>query len=681
MVQLHSALKIGILIGLLGLFLIPNAGIFIETNQIMYETRSNYVSGDLVQNNPLVSSVPVYDLKTLSFVNQTRNIDENNAASIEQIYFRVGTIKILDPTLSSLSPSEVSYLISQVLSFQRTSGGFGNWEDDRSSISPTHMALQVLDWLGYSGLNVTSIELYLDKLQNSLTDGFNSHLLDKDSDVHSTYLAIKSYQLIGSAPNNITSVVEYLRRAQNLDGGFGLQTNDEKAIYWTSRATVSQDALLGLDVYAQDANNPIAALNFLQGLQLISSGGYVNQVDIISTSTSYTAAALDSIYFLNGTALNTTAVTEYLFSMEDINGGFRLKPTSIDSSLIGTYFAVRALSILGESPTNITATIDYMSHPPTSDGYGGTPGESPTLRETFDAVFVQILMDQTPDNAQGIIDYIASYRNPDGGFGLTKSFVESTLRALETYGLLGVAYPNPSETITFLQSLQQPNGGFVKTSADTTAYVVSTFRAVRSLEILGAQPLDVNDAISFLQGIQNSDGGWGGFIGDTSDVTNTYRAVRGLDILSGQPLNPTLAIAFLQSSQNLDGGFRRSQFDTIRPNNISHTIYTYSAIRALHVLGSYPLNLNGLNDYITSVRNFDGGYAAHPRFTSDIAYTYVSVFLLRNFDLYSNTSSITTTTDTNSPPPIELPEDFLIYLGIGVGIVVLIVAIILRRKK
>ncbi|MFW9806154.1 MAG: prenyltransferase/squalene oxidase repeat-containing protein [Candidatus Thorarchaeota archaeon] len=672
MIQLHNAFRIGILIGVFGLFLIPNAGLFHETGITM-------VSTEQVLHTP--SNLSTFDSKTLNFVNQTRNIEGNNAVSMDQIFFRVGTIKFLDPALSSLTPSDTSYLISKVLSFQRSSGGFGNWEDDRSSVSPTQMALQVLDWLGYTGLNTTLIEQYLDKLQNSLTGGFNSYLLDTDSDVHSTYHAIKSYELIGRAPNNVTEVVEYLKRAQNPDGGFGLQTNSEKGIFWTSRATVSQDALLGLAIYGADANNPSAALGFLQGLQLISSGGYVNQVDILSTSASYSAAALDSIYHLNGTALNISSVTSYLYSLEDLDGGFRLSPTSTDSSLIGTYFAVQALSILGESPTNATATIRYVSQPPTSDGYGGTPGESPTLRETFDAVNTQILLDQMPDNIQGIIDYVASYRNPDGGFGLSGSYVESTLRALEIYNLLGVTYPNPAETITYLQGLQQPNGGFVKTSGDTTAFVVSTYRALRSLELLAAQPNNIGNAISFLQGIQNSDGGWGGFIGDTSDVTDTYRAVRGLVILGAQSLNPSTAISFLQNSQNLDGGFRRSQFDTVRPNNISHIIYTYSAVRALHLLGSSPRDLTGLYDFIISVRNIDGDYAEHPDFTSNIAYTFVSVFLLTNFDIYSVTSSPTTTTNTSSPPPIELPEELLLYLGIGIGVVIITIAVLLRRKK
>ncbi|MFW9813127.1 MAG: prenyltransferase/squalene oxidase repeat-containing protein [Candidatus Thorarchaeota archaeon] len=671
MVQVHTVIKMGLVIGLLVLLSVP----IVDMSQ-----RSNNVTQEFSNTpSPSVNLAQVYDSSTLNFVNMTRNIDGNDAVSIEQIFFRIGTLKILDPALSSLSPSEVSYLISQVLSFQRSSGGFGNWKGDRSSVSPTHMALQVLDWLGYSGLNNTAIEQYLDRLQNTLTDGFNSHLLDTDSDVHSSYHAIRSYELIGSAPTNVTAVVEYFRRAQNLDGGFGLQTNNEKGIFWTSRATVTQDALLGLAVYGAEAGNPTAALNFVQGLQLIDSGGYVNQIDILSTSASYTAAALDSIYYLNGTALNITSVTNYLYSLETLNGGFRYNPISTDSSLIGTYFAVHALSILGESPTNITATIDYVSHPPISDGYGGVPGDSPSLRETFDAVYTQILMDQIPDNVQGIIDYVASYRNPDGGFGLTGSFVESTLRALETYDLLGVAFPSPSETITYLQNLQQPNGGFVKTAGDTTAFVVSTYRAVRALEILEALPLNVNNAISFLQGIQNGDGGWGGFIGDTSDVTSTYRAVRGLDILNSQPLNPNQAITFLQSSQNADGGFRRSQFDNVRPNNVSHAIYTYSAVRALHILGTAPLDLIGAHDYITSLQNLDGGYAEHPGFTSNIAYTYTSVFLLSNFDLYTLSSSTTTTTNTNFPP-VGLP-DLLLYLGMGLVVIAVITVVLLRRRK
>ncbi len=616
-------------------FLLPMIGF----SQNGIETLATESSIELVDVSELSAtellptrfSDPVYDVDTIAFIDSTRHIPENNATSLEQIFYRLGTIQIIDPSLSSLASSERDFWISQVLSFQRSSGGFGDWLDDRSSVSATHRALQVLDWLGYVGLNTTLINEYLDRLQNTLTDGYNSYLLDTDSDVHSTYHAIKSYQLIGSSPSNVTAVSNYLKRAQNPDGGFGSQTNNEKAIYWTSKATVTQDAIDGLSILAVEADDPNAALSFVQGLQLIASGGFVNHISVLDTSASYASSALDAIYTLSGVPINVTSAIEYLHSLEEIEGGFRLKPTSTMKSLMGAYYAVLGLSYLGATPANATATLDYVLNPSTRDGYGGTPGETPSLRETFDAVYAQILMGHYPSDVQGIIDYLEVYRNLDGGYGLTNSFTESTLRVTETYNLLGIAFPNPTETISYLKSLQLPNGGFAKFSGDTTAYIVSTYRAIRALEILGSQPDDINGAISFIQGIQNGDSGFGGFLGDTSDVTNTYRAIRALSILGASATSVSGVNNFLKGSQNPDGGFRRGLLDTALPKNVSNIIHTYSAIRALSILDSVPDNVTGIYFFVTSVQNLDGGYAEHPSFTSNIAYTFVSLYILGHF--------------------------------------------------
>ncbi|MFW9850669.1 MAG: prenyltransferase/squalene oxidase repeat-containing protein [Candidatus Thorarchaeota archaeon] len=633
MIQKSSLLTTYIVLGTMFLLLVPIAGNLNQSTQI--SLNNSIVTSTLMEYTPTVFAEPIYDSDTLSFIKSTRNIDSNNVTSTEQIYFKLGALRILDPTLSNLSTQVKDYWISQLLSFQRSTGGFGHWKHDRSGMSATHMALQSLSWLGYSGLNTTLIKSYLDRNQNSLTDGFNSYLSDTDSDVHATYLAIKSYQLIGEAPDNTTAVIEYFKRAQNGDGGFGLQTNNEKGIYWTSKITVTQDAIFGLNVLGDAAVDPGAALDFIKGLQLIGSGGFVNDMVAVIDSSAYTAAALETIYFLGDTPVNATSAKEYIYNLENLDGSFRLSPTSIDGSLRATYYSVFALSALGYKPTDVLGTIDYVLNTPTTDGYGGVPGESPTLRETFDAVYSHVLLGEVPTNKQGIINFVAAYRNPDGGYGTSKSFTESTLRALEIYNLLGDSIPNPSETITFLKSLQLPSGGFVKATGETTAYIVSTYRAVRALQILGNQPDDSLAAIAFIKGIQNGDGGFGGFVGDTSDVTDTYRAVSALNILGSVPTDTQDTITFLQNSQNLDGGFRRSVLDTVLPKNVSNIIHTYSAMRALNILDANAFNISTLYNYLLTVKNFDGGYAEHPQFTSDNSYTFVTLYLLRNFHVYS----------------------------------------------
>ncbi|MFW9780395.1 MAG: prenyltransferase/squalene oxidase repeat-containing protein, partial [Candidatus Heimdallarchaeota archaeon] len=310
---------------------------------------------------------------------------------------------------------------------------------------------------------------------------------------------------------------------------------------------------------------------------------------------------------------------------------------------------------------------------PTGDGFGGTPGELPTLRETFDAVAAITLANISLENGQQIIEYVGSYRNPDGGFGIAGSYTESTLRAAEIYNLLETPFPNPGETILFLQGLQQGDGGFSKKAGSTVSYVVSTYRAVRALEILGAKPMDTPKTIQYLISNQNPDGGFGGFIGDSSDVSSTYRAVRALNILNSAPSDGNAAIEFLKDSQNPDGGFKRSSYDIQRPANISNIIYSYSAVRGLLILNSNPINSTSLYHFISSTRNRDGGYGEHPDFTSNIAYTYVAFWLLKHMPEISNfkvllPENLNSTRSSYLEFSVEInggitPLNYTIYLG------------------
>jgi len=578
--------------------------------------------------------------RTIKFINKTRNSPDNDIVALDQIFYRLATIKTLDPTLGNLSSLTQQSWVDAILSFQNPNGGFGAWKYATSSVSDSYKALQALTWLNYTSLNTTVVEVYLERVRNSLTSGFNRNLFDTDSDVISTHYGVLSYELLGITPPNSTKLVTLFQRAQNLNssvvpsneiGGFGLQTNDPNGINWISEVSITKAAVLALASLNSSALDSVNAISFVQGMQTIS-GGFVNNPNVTVESVSYTTSAIQTLDLLGGSLVNVPEAQNYLLSMELPDGGFKLKTTSTSSSLKATFFAIKGLDLLGSGPSNITKTLEYLVNwTLTNDGYGGHPGETSSLRETFDAVAALTLSDTPVYNTQSLLNFVNSYRNPDGGYGITGSFTESTLRTVEIYNMLGDPFPNPQETITFLQGLQQSNGGFSKKTGSTVTYVVSSYRAIRALEILGALPIDVAKAIDYLKSNQNSDGGFGGFVGDTSDISSTYRAVRALNILGSTPTDVTAAIQFLKNSQNPDGGFKRSTLDVIRPKNTSNIIYSYSAFKALRLLNSSVDDPLGLYNYIVGTRNRDGGYGEHPYFTSDVAYTFVSFWMLRYF--------------------------------------------------
>ncbi|MCE7733294.1 MAG: hypothetical protein GPJ54_00355, partial [Candidatus Heimdallarchaeota archaeon] len=336
--------------------------------------------------------------RTVSLISQTRALANNNASSLDMIFYRLVALKTLDPLLGNLSSSVQSYWINQVLSFQNSNGGFGAWYKDDSSVSNTYKALVVLDLLSYDFSSLeTGISVYLERLRNTLTNGYNSNLADGDSDVKSTYYAVKAYALMGMLPPVDSDVATSLKRAQNTasDGGFGLQSNNIKGIAWTSEVSTSFRALEALKLLGTTADDENAALDFIKIRQTLPSsageGGFTNIIASLSSGTtlSYTSSAIRALNLFNTVANDSTAVKNYILSLENTtDGSFKIKSSTSFSSLKATYFAVIGLDKLsGERPSNMQSTINYLvNFGFTTDGYGGTPGEEATMRETFDAV-------------------------------------------------------------------------------------------------------------------------------------------------------------------------------------------------------------------------------------------------------------------------------------------------------
>ncbi|RMG23196.1 MAG: hypothetical protein D6732_24965, partial [Methanobacteriota archaeon] len=603
-----------------------------------------------MQANSLVldANVPpdlVTRSRTKSFIDSIRNIKENNASSLDRIFYRVGALIQIDPDLSNLTQSMKDYLISQVLSFENTNGGFGDWKRDRSSVSATFKAVQVLNWLGYANLNTTKVKGFLDRLFVAFSGKFKTYLSDTDGDIYATSLAVLTYNLLGEPIFSSTQINDSLVYAQNLNpasvpnveiGGYGLQTNSLKGIYWTSTVVHSAYAIEAIFSYGGSLANTSAAITFLQGMQL-STGGFADSPYLANASVAYTERALTALNLLGSGPVDPVKVENFIHSLQTADGGYRLKPTSVDSSLKGTYYALKSLSVLNKQSNNITGVLDFLMNLPfMQDGFGANPEDEPSLRETFDAVMAYGIMGQTMPDPTGLLAYVERYRNQDNGFGLTQSYAESTFRAVSIYHELGVEIPNKAGVISFLQSLQQADGGFAKSPTATQSYVISTYRSIAALDLLGAAPLNRTAAIDFLKSTQQADGGFGGFVGDISDVSSTYRAVRALNILGDMTFNVAKAVEFLKSSQVADGGFKRSVNDVVLPNNVSHAVYTYAAVRALDILNATPSNITGVYNHIRDLRNNDGGYGKHADFTSDIAYTFTSLYVLSILPKISN---------------------------------------------
>lgn len=565
------------------------------------------------------------------FIQNSQNIELNKLKDLNDLHHFVGIHSATDG-ISAINATLRGELIVRIQSYQNNDGGFGDWLGDRSKAGSTRIAVETLAMLGAQPLNLTSLEVFVGKLQvTGLTYGnfgFRSTIKESDADISTTYDAVRTLSMLGLTVPNATGVVDYVHQHRNLDGGYGYQTNREAGIFWDSTTLHTERALLSLGELQSSPDEPTLTENWLRSVQE-SGGGFANTPSE-SAKVSYTWDAILAFESLGVTLPRPNDVAFFILSNQISSGGWLEYALDTETGLHSTHFAVKSLNSLSHS-FDQNLVLEYLEgeiQGAIDGGFGNQPGMDSNIRITFDAVTALNWIGRSPNNRTAAVEFLLSSQNQDGGFGVGGSSVESTYRAVAALQRLGVNVPNATMTSTYIREGQNLDGGFGFTTGrpSTGAY---TYRAIMALDLLASQPVDENRVITYLQNLQNSDGGFANLVGDdTSAIGSTYRCLRALDELGSHPLNVDGAESFILSSQNADGGFRRSPADTVSPNNISTAVRTYDAILALNHLGRPLTSTTSVDLFIKSLRNPDLGFAPKPDFTSEVDDSFTSIISL-----------------------------------------------------
>jgi len=564
------------------------------------------------------------------FIKSAQNIPFYDNNNLDEIYYKVMTLKRTDPGLNMLSQREKDDLIGKIQLFQNRNGGFGDWKKDRSKIGSTRRALEALTALGAQPANKTGVVSFIGRLQLFNLQygnfGFKSYLRDSDADLQATYNAVKSFALLNEPIPNEQGVIAYLKIHQNNNGGFGYQTIRQEGIFWTSTALDTHRGVRALSLLGSVPDFEQEAITFLQGLQT-SDGGFASASSITKGTTASTFNAVEALQSLGASPLQENDVIQFLNNNKKLNGGFLENVFDTAEGPHSTYWAIATLSALGEPVAGHPAE-NYVLNFGSSEndgGFGNAPGRGSNIRFTFDAVFALNLIGKKPTGTRSVSNFLLNSRNLNGGYGLNGiSSTESTYRAVYSLLLLGQQVPNKDETIQYLKSAQNLDGGFgwSTSSVSRNSY---TFRTIKVLDLLGARPDNPKGTIQYLQSLQNSDGGFGNYIGDLSDIGSTYRAIAALDLINSRPLDSGRAEDFIKNAQNPGGGFRKRPSATIAPSNFSLAVYTYDAIRSLDILNA-NFDQTAVYNFIISLRNPDLAYGQQPFFTSTVSDTFTSLF-------------------------------------------------------
>jgi poly(3-hydroxybutyrate) depolymerase/prenyltransferase beta subunit len=258
---------------------------------------------------------------------------------------------------------------------------------------------------------------------------------------------------------------------------------------------------------------------------------------------------------------------------------------------------------------------------------------------------------QTPAELDRTAAYVASFQNPDGGFGARAgqaSSLGSTSSAIRTLGYVAGSIPDVPKCIAYVKSCYDPTtGGFAQTPGgkpDVTTTAVGlmavaalkldlnpytegsmgffskqakTFEEVRiaagGMEAIKANSPDFPRWIAQVKEGENPDGTYGSGTAlprlTGSKVASLLRMNVTLD-----PTKKAAIVAALRAGQRADGGW--SEGDGPTDLNTSYRI-----MRAFYMMKEKP-DLDRLRAYIAKHRNSDGGFGAKPGASSDLSGTY-----------------------------------------------------------
>ncbi|MCD6483882.1 MAG: terpene cyclase/mutase family protein, partial [Candidatus Odinarchaeota archaeon] len=342
--------------------------------------------------------------------------------------------------------------------------------------------INTIIWLSYKS-RLSVLADYIASLQilsNPLFIGYGGFGYTSSPLVSDTYYYVSILELLNSENEiDINKTINFLLRCYNLtDGSFvdlGTETDSSISKVWSTGL-----AVYILNVFNKtDVINTTKTANFLASSQDIS-GGFKNSPyadsDTINIRNTFAALYGLSILDPNFSLINKTTAKNYILSLQVTDmfsqdyGGFKDSSTSYQASVYATFYAIRSLELLSEknsvdlSAVSIFINKNEQTGGSFTDKIGYTPPKAT-------AVAVWLLFDigrlDTLDNFTNTLNYIKSMQNPDGGFGLyigdSFSELKDTYFAILGLSSIGHEPDDMAGLHNFLSSTNSIDGGNSKT--------------------------------------------------------------------------------------------------------------------------------------------------------------------------------------------------------------------------
>lgn len=244
------------------------------------------------------------------------------------------------------------------------------------------------------------------------------------------------------------------------------------------------------------------------------------------------------------------------------------------------------------------------------------------------------LEEQSEEDIQRIIKFIAESKNEDGGYGAAKghdSQILHTLCAVQALIILKRTDLIDTESvIKFVAGLQNPDGSFrgdILEAIDTRF----TFVAFCTAYLLGRlDALDVKSAVDFVLKCYNFDGGFGTRPGSESHSGQVYCCIGALSIAGClEKMNLERTAQWLADRQCPSGGLCG------RPEKLPDVCYSWWVLASLAMIGRLDfIDKESMGKFILACQDDEtGGIADRP---GDVADPFHTVFGLGGLSLLGN---------------------------------------------
>ena len=390
--------------------LVQDAAAAWDEDDVGFERKEALAEASQFTLGRQVPSDPVFDPSvSFRFIQNSQNIELNRMKDLSEIHHFVA-IHALSDGVSSLNATLRAQLIVRIQSYQNADGGFGDWENDRSKAGSTRMAVETLDLLGASPLDIAGVEAFTSRLQVSGLAygnfGFRSSIKESDADISTTWDAVRTLTLLDLAVPNATGVIQYVHDHRNEDGGYGYQTNRPAGIFWTSTNLHTHRALSSLEALGASPEAREDTSAFVLSTQN-AVGGFSN-TPIEDAKVAFTRNALISLSLLDEPIPRADDVALFLHANQLSDGGWVEYDLDLQPGLHSTHFALDALERLGDNSADGDARqyAALVFSTPMDGGFGNEPGHASNIRVTFDALTALNLIGRSPNNRTAAGDFL-----------------------------------------------------------------------------------------------------------------------------------------------------------------------------------------------------------------------------------------------------------------------------------